>query len=469
MATYMSASLCLMAWNEAICRPKAKRPSAYSRAMSSAACAPPTCSKATSTAARSSSRSTSGQPWPAAPRGSAAAPSSAIRACERVGSTVATARARDPGPGEIHQVEAGAAPSAARGERRSRSRPRRRPSPGPWCRSGGAPSARVARLAGVGTRGPSASARQPMASPCAMRGSQRFFCASLPASSSASRGQVDRGGERRGGEAPAQLLRDHAELEVAEAGAAVGLGDGGAHPAHLAHALPELARRRARRPRGCGGRGSTRRARRGTSAPAPGAISGRPRSRSSWREDHTKGACHAGARLSESVPHPHPALSPTGRGGEDGGGHARDGGGALRGPEAGGGGGRGGDGSGAARGARALGGQRRLPQRPARDHRGLSASAAGGAGARGGRGGGEDRGGRRDGEGGRSRLLELYPVLRALRATASAGSPPCARCATSRAGSCSTAPRASAGTASRSTTSCRSRATRPTRCCPSRA
>ena len=54
------------------------------------------------------------------------------------------------------------------------------------------------------------------------------------------------------------------------------------------------------------------------------------------------------------------------------------------------------------------------------------------------------RGGRRDGEGGRPRLLELYPVLRALRATASAASPPCARCATSRAGSCSTAPRASA-------------------------
>jgi len=49
-----------------------------------------------------------------------------------------------------------------------------------------APSARVARLAGVVTRGPSDSARQPIASPCAMRGSQRFFWASLPASRSAS-------------------------------------------------------------------------------------------------------------------------------------------------------------------------------------------------------------------------------------------------------------------------------------------
>ena len=33
----MSASLCLIAWNDAICRPNAKRPTAYSRAMSSAA------------------------------------------------------------------------------------------------------------------------------------------------------------------------------------------------------------------------------------------------------------------------------------------------------------------------------------------------------------------------------------------------------------------------------------------------
>ena len=53
-------------------------------------------------------------------------------------------------------------------------------------------------------------------------------------------GQVDRRGEWGGGEAPAELLGDDAQLEVTEAGAAVGLGDRGAHPAHLAHSAPEL-------------------------------------------------------------------------------------------------------------------------------------------------------------------------------------------------------------------------------------
>src|SRR5262249_25711682 len=38
----------------------------------------------------------------------------------------------------------------------------------------------------------------------------------------------------------AELLGEHAELEVAEPGTAVRLGDGRARPAHLGHALPEL-------------------------------------------------------------------------------------------------------------------------------------------------------------------------------------------------------------------------------------
>ena len=75
--------------------------------------------------------------------------------------------------------------------------------------------------------------------------------------------------------------------------------------------------------------------------------------------------------------------------------------------------------------------------------------------------------GRRDGEGGRSRLLELYPVLRALRLLHR------------RAAHHVRAPRQAAVVHARrhlalpperpaaSTTSCRSRATRPTRCCPS--
>ncbi len=266
-----------------------------------------------------------------------------------------------------------------------------------------------------------------------------------------------------------ELLRDHAELEVAEAGAAVGLGDGGAHPAHLAHALPELdvVGRGAFQDAADAGRGRVLAEELARLLPERFLVG---------REIEVHGAriIPKALAMRSRLFHnrrltPHPALSPKGRGGEDGGGHAGDGGGAVRGPEAGGRGGRGSDGPGAARGARALGRQRGLPQRPARDHRGLSPSAAGGAGARGGRGGGEDRGRGRDGEGGRSRVLELHSVVRAVLRTASADSRPCAPCATSRAGSCTTARRASAATASRSTTSCRSRATRPTRCCRSRA
>src|SRR5438094_966692 len=126
----MSASLCLMAWKDAICRPKAKRPMAYSRAMSSAACAPPSCSKATRTAARSSRRSTRGQP---------------------------------------------------------------------------------ALLLGLAAR-----------------------------EEQGLRGEIDRGGERRGGETAAQLLGDDAQLEIAEARATMRFRDGRADPAHLAHAPPQL-------------------------------------------------------------------------------------------------------------------------------------------------------------------------------------------------------------------------------------
>ncbi len=299
-----------MAWNEAICRPKAKRPSAYSRAMSSAACAPPICSKATSTAARSSSRSTSGQPWPAAPRGSAAAPSSAIARVRAGRVHGGEARARDAGAGEVHagRGRRGRSPCAARTIAKSATSP----SITGTLVAGQAGAVGARRQVGR-RRHLRALGQREAADRLALRDAREPALLLRVAARDAQRlgGQVDRGGERGGGEAPAQLLRDHAELEVAEAGAAVGLGDGGAHPAHLAHALPELARRRARRPPGCGGRGSRRRARRGTSAPAPGAISGRPRSRSSWREDHTKGACHAGACLSESgLSHPSPCPLP---------------------------------------------------------------------------------------------------------------------------------------------------------------
>src|SRR5258707_6209093 len=73
---------------------------------------------------------------------------------------------------------------------------------------------------------------------------------------------------------------------------------------------------------------------------------------------------------------PHPALFPRGEEGY-GGDHAGDRGGALRDEEAGGGGGRGGAGDRLARGGGALGRPLRVPQRPARGHRRLPASASG--------------------------------------------------------------------------------------------
>ena len=208
-----------MAWNEPMGRPKAKRPSAYSRAMSSAAWAPPTCSKATSTAARSSSRSTSGQPSPAAPSGSAAAPSKVIRACERVGSTVATGARVTPARSQVDEEQrhgGGAAPSAALAATMAKSAtspsatgslvPLRRPS-----RATVVEVARMRRLRALGEREAAdglaqRQAREPPLLLLRGAGEQQRLG-----------GQVDRRRERRGGEAAPQLLGDHAQLEIAEA------------------------------------------------------------------------------------------------------------------------------------------------------------------------------------------------------------------------------------------------------------
>jgi hypothetical protein len=54
-------------------------------------------------------------------------------------------------------------------------------------------------------------------------------------------GEIDGRREWRGGEASPQLLGEHAQLEIPEAGAAVRLGDGGAGPGELGHAAPEVA------------------------------------------------------------------------------------------------------------------------------------------------------------------------------------------------------------------------------------
>src|SRR4029453_15692608 len=208
-ATYMSASLCLMAWNEAICRPKAKRPSAYSRAISSEACAPPSCSKATSTAARSSSRSASGQPCPAAPSGSAAARSKTMRACERGGSTVATVVRVTPGPFRSTRKSPArpAPPSAARTTAKSATSPS---STGILVPLRFPPSTRAVRVPALGHRKAAdgralGDPRQPaLLLRVTAREEQRLA------------GEVDRRGERGGREASAQLLGQDAQLEVPE-------------------------------------------------------------------------------------------------------------------------------------------------------------------------------------------------------------------------------------------------------------
>ena len=173
----------MIAWNEAMGRPNAKRPTAYSRAMSSAAWPPPTCSKATSTAARSSTRSSKGQPAPGSPSGSAGVFAKVIDATERVGSTVSSGARLTPAPRRSTRNSDTARPSRAATTAKSATSPS---TTGAFVPLSTPFTARVVSDSGVGAWGPSASARQPMASPAAIRGSQRRFCASDPASNSAS-------------------------------------------------------------------------------------------------------------------------------------------------------------------------------------------------------------------------------------------------------------------------------------------
>src|SRR6185437_14054437 len=155
--------------------------------MSSAACAPPTCSKAKSTAARSRIRRSSGTPSPKAPSGSPAAPSKTRRACARLASMVATASRLTPAePRSTMKSEsarsAGRSPRAATMARSAQS-----PSGTGTLAPVNRPAATLARNALASTApGPSASASVPIAPPEARRGSQRSFCAALPAMSSAS-------------------------------------------------------------------------------------------------------------------------------------------------------------------------------------------------------------------------------------------------------------------------------------------
>ena len=241
-----------MAWNEAMGRPKAKRPSAYSRAMSSAACAPPTCSKATSTAARSSRRSRS-----------AASRHRRRRAARPARRRRRAARASAWGP--PWPAACALTPAPARSTRKSDSSPpRRRARAATIAKSATSPSStgrlravrpcrprRASSIArAVGVPGPSARARQPIASPWR---SAAATAASAPRCRRA--GAPRRRGRRwrrtaSGARLAPQLLGDHAQLEVAEAGAAVRLGNGRAQSSPSRPCRARARRRTARRCRG---------------------------------------------------------------------------------------------------------------------------------------------------------------------------------------------------------------------------
>ena len=101
----MSASLCLMAWNEPIWRPNCSRDLAYSTDRSSRCCAAPTCSTASNAAptCRAWVITRSASSGPASSR--AGAPSSTTVACGRVRSMV-TSGVRCTPIGGVHRVQA---------------------------------------------------------------------------------------------------------------------------------------------------------------------------------------------------------------------------------------------------------------------------------------------------------------------------------------------------------------------------
>ncbi len=95
-------------------------------------------------------------------------------------------------------------------------------------------------------------------------------------------GEVDARGERNRRQRAAELLGDHGELEIPEAGPAVLLGNHAALVAHLGGRLQERLRSRADRIRAPRGRRRAASAPRGSRVRSSGGASGPRKSRSSW-------------------------------------------------------------------------------------------------------------------------------------------------------------------------------------------
>ena len=87
---------------------------------------------------------------------------------------------------------------------------------------------------------PSNSASVPIASPDEIFGSHFCFCASLPASSSASAARYTVEENGTGALRAAHFLGDHAEFEMAGARAAKFFGDRNPEEAHLGEPLPQF-------------------------------------------------------------------------------------------------------------------------------------------------------------------------------------------------------------------------------------
>ena len=110
-----------------------------------------------------------------------------MRACDRVGSTVDTGARLT--PGAVRSTRKSPRPRSPSSDARATTTAKSATSPSstgtlaPLIRP---PPARTDTLPGVATRGPSDRAKHPIAWPWAILGSQRFFCASLPARSRAS-------------------------------------------------------------------------------------------------------------------------------------------------------------------------------------------------------------------------------------------------------------------------------------------
>ena len=159
-----------------------------------------------------------------------------MRACERLGSIVSTALARDAGPVQIDERKHDAALAlrgddgevghVAVGHRQLLAVERA-------AAEGGAQLAHIglARPFGQGQRADrlaATPARQP-----------RLLLRLAAAGDDGLGGEVDRGRERHRRQRAAELLGQHAESEMAEAGAAVLLGDRRAGPAHGGDLLPQ--------------------------------------------------------------------------------------------------------------------------------------------------------------------------------------------------------------------------------------